>query len=124
MVLLDYTFITMKPNNMQPSKPAPVVKPNFQHPQPQSSRPDADQIFEGDSLEDRIAALEGQLSGVMSKRINFNTDLIGLFETVPIVPTGTPTNPFGQVKIYVNDTTYRLYWYDAMANVWHYSVGV
>ncbi|MCK9371052.1 hypothetical protein M0R04_14165 [Candidatus Dojkabacteria bacterium] len=45
---------------------------------------------------------------------------IGVFETVTAAPTGTPTNMINQIKIYTNGSTYRLYWYDAKNNVWHY----
>lgn len=58
--------------------------------------------------------------GSGAARINLNTDILGLFETVSSVPSGTPRDVYDQVKIYVNSTTYRLYWYDATGHVWHY----
>jgi hypothetical protein len=58
--------------------------------------------------------------GGQGTRINFNTDIIGLFETVSVVPTNVPKSPYDQVKVYVSGATYRLYWYDANGGVWHY----
>ncbi len=61
-----------------------------------------------------------QHNGGEATRINFNTDIIGLYETVSVAPTNTPASPYDQVKIYVNGSTYRLYWYDSVGHVWHY----
>lgn len=47
-------------------------------------------------------------------------DLDGLFETVSAAPTTVPKSIYDQIKIYVNGSTYRLYWYDNNANTWHY----
>lgn len=71
----------------------------------------ADSDFE--HLAERVSRLE-------QKPINLNTDIIGLFETVAVVPTAVPTNAYQQVKIYVNGATLRLYWYDAVGHAWHY----
>jgi len=46
--------------------------------------------------------------------------LFGLFRVSSSAPTGKPTRFSEQVVIYTNATTYRLYWYDQNANVWHY----
>jgi uncharacterized protein YcfL len=48
------------------------------------------------------------------------SDLFGMFQTVSSAPTKTPINFFDQVQVYVNGSTYRLYWYDTVGNVWHY----
>lgn len=48
------------------------------------------------------------------------SETFGMFQTVSVAPTKTPTNWFNQVQIYVNGATLRLYWYDTVANVWHY----
>lgn len=53
-------------------------------------------------------------------QISLDTDIFGLFETVSAVPAGKPKGPYDQVKIYVNGATLRLYWYDGVADVWHY----
>lgn len=53
------------------------------------------------------------------RRVNL-FDIFGLFETVSTAPVGVPNTPYDQIKIYVNSTTYRLYWYDSTAGVWHY----
>jgi hypothetical protein len=50
---------------------------------------------------------------------NFKS-LFGLFRTVSAVPIGKPTKFSEQIVIYTNSTTYRLYWYDSSAGVWHY----
>jgi hypothetical protein len=46
--------------------------------------------------------------------------LFGLFRVSDTAPTGKPTRFIDQVVIYTNSTTYRIYWYDQNANVWHY----
>jgi hypothetical protein len=46
--------------------------------------------------------------------------LFGLFRVSDTAPTGKPTRFIDQVVIYTNDTTYRIYWYDQNAGVWHY----
>lgn len=81
------------------------------------------------TIQDQIAALSRKIDdairthshdGTGSVRINLSTDILGLFETVSVAPTGTPRDLYDQVKIYVNSTTYRLYWYDSSGHVWHY----
>lgn len=47
-------------------------------------------------------------------------NIAGMFQTVSTAPTNTPKNFFDQVQIYVNGGTLRLYWYDTVANTWHY----
>lgn len=96
-------------------------KPTFQHPQPQTNQPAQDQIAGIDSQQSQqIVALAQGLGAVQNARINFNTDLIGLFETVSVVPVSVPQSPYDQIKIYINSTTYRLYWYDGAGATWHY----
>lgn len=99
-------------------------KPTFEHPQSQSNKPDPYQVYsdvpDANSNAVQIQSLEERVSGLESKRLNLNTDIIGLFETVSLVPVGIPTGPWQQIKIYVNGATLRLYWYDGNANVWHY----
>lgn len=81
-----------------------------------------------DSLNGRIDALALTLDNLIkthkhdgsSSRINLNTDILGLFEVVSVAPTGVPRDVYDQIKIYVNSTTYRLYWYDNVGHVWHY----
>lgn len=48
------------------------------------------------------------------------SEVFGMFQTVSVEPTKTPINYLNQVKVYVNGGTLRLYWYDTVANVWHY----
>ena len=56
---------------------------------------------------------------VLNQPQNFNS-LFGLFRVSDTAPTGKPTRFSDQVVIYTNSTTYRLYWYDTNAGVWHY----
>lgn len=109
----------------QPKTDAELSTPHFQHPQPQSqSNPASDQVVKGtpdfSALTQQVEELTRRFNDKDNKRINFNTDLIGLFQTVSAAPTGVPVSPYEQVKIYVNSTTYRLYWYDSVGHVWHY----
>lgn len=59
-------------------------------------------------------------NGLDSLLIGLDTDIDGIYETVSAAPTNVPRNTYDQIKIYVNSTTYRLYWYDGVGNVWHY----
>jgi hypothetical protein len=101
-----------------------IEQPDFPHPQLQSYQPIAGQVYSSapdlNSLSNQIQDALNKINNLMEKRINFNTDIIGLFETVSAVPTGIPASPYQQIKIYVNGATLRLYWYDGNANVWHY----
>lgn len=45
-------------------------------------------------------------------------NLTGLFSTVTVAPTRTPTNVYEQIVILNNAGTYSLYVYDAVGNVW------
>lgn len=81
------------------------------------------------ALEKKIELLEQDLrnairehahDGGQATLIDFDLHLDGLFETVAAAPTGAPRSPYDQVKIYVNGATYRLYWFDAAGNAWHY----
>lgn len=97
--------------------------PNFPHPQSQSNQPAYGQVLSAPNLDDltaEVQSLSQKIDLMRNTRINFNTDLIGLFETVSVAPAGVPVSPYDQVKIYVNSTTYRLYWYDGVGKVWHY----
>lgn len=127
MLLLPYfePIFTMTSLNKQ-TTPAisPEVAKGFQHPQPQSSNPAYGQIPSAPNLQDitaQIQQLSAEIDKVQNTRINFNTDLIGLFQTVSVVPTAVPQSPYQQIKIYVNSTTYRLYVYDGVGRVWHYA---
>lgn len=101
-----------------------MEKPDFQHPQSQSTKPTFGQVFSDTPdvsvLKGELSALKQKVEQMQNTRINFNTDIIGLFETVSAVPTGIPTSPYEQIKIYVSGGTLRLYWYDSVAHVWHY----
>lgn len=107
----------------KPPKPPKEEQPSFEHPQPQSNHPSLGQIpgvATPDEVLNKISTNSAQISEMQNKRVNLNTDIIGLFETVSVAPTGVPLGPWGQIKIYVNGATLRLYWYDGKANVWHY----
>ncbi len=73
-------------------------------------------------LKSRIDELERKIQSLnfdVNKTINF-FDIFGLFNTSLTVPVGKPNSPQEQIIIYTNSTTYRLYWYDSVASVWHY----
>lgn len=81
------------------------------------------------SLQQQVQELQRQIDelikshqhdGLNASLIDLDLHLDGLLETVDTAPTGTPRNLYEQVKIYVNSTTYRLYWYDSEGAVWHY----
>lgn len=97
-------------------------KPEFQHPQSQTTQPAYGQVF-SNTLNTSDTALQiedltRRIEGLENKRTNFNTDLIGLFETVTVAPTLKPTNPYDQVKISVIAGTTALNIYDAKNSVW------
>lgn len=98
--------------------------PTFEHPQPQSNQPAFGQVANSapntNELVGNIADINNKIEQLQNKRTNFNTDIIGLYETVSVAPTGVPTSPYEQIKIYVNGATLRFYWYDSVAHVWHY----
>lgn len=75
-------------------------------------------------LEQRVAELERKMREHAHDGFNggqiYLRNLFGLFETVSAAPTTVPKTTFDQIKIYVNGATYRLYWYDSVANTWHY----
>ena len=106
MALLERLFITMSLNSMND-------KSTFRHPQPQSNEPAQGQIAGAGTTQDQqIAYLTSQVTQLQAKRINFNTDILGLFESLTAAPTGVPTGPYGQLKIAkISGTTY-LYIYD------------
>jgi hypothetical protein len=76
-----------------------------------------------DPNEQRLQTIEDDIRALQTKRVNLNTDIIGLFEVVSVVPTGTPRDLYDQIKIYSNSTTYRLYWYDSTSAAWRYASG-
>lgn len=97
-------------------------KPDFKHPQPQSSQPAYGQVF-SDSPDPTLQVqdedeLKRRVSFLESKRTNLNTDILGLFETVTVAPTGTPFNIFQQIKLATISGTTYLYIYDTKAHAW------
>lgn len=58
-------------------------------------------------------------NGGEATRINLNTDVIGMFETVAAIPAGVPVTPYNQIKIYNN----TLYFYDSLGHAWHAAGG-
>lgn len=59
--------------------------------------------------------------GGMSTRVDLDTDIIGLFEVVSSVPTGTPKGLYDQIKIYSSGGTRRLYCYEYVSQSWRYT---
>ena len=77
-------------------------------------RPDLQQQVDGLSGQLQDLIRNHQHDGGNAQRINFNTDIIGLYETVTATPSGIPKSPYDQVKIYNGS----LWIYDAVNNVW------
>ena len=57
--------------------------------------------------------------GVESQQINLS-DLFGMIETVETTPTGEPTDLYGQVKLFDDSGTIKLYIYDNLNGDWRY----
>ena len=77
-----------------------------------------------DSLTQQVQILTQQLrehnhNGVVGQQIYFKS-IFGLFETVSTFPSTIPKTTYDCIKIYTNGATLRLYWYDSVANLWHY----
>ncbi len=97
-------------------------KPTFEHPQSQTNQPSVGQVF-SDSLDvsglnQQIAELTRRIETIENKRINFNTDLIGLFETVTVAPTLIPTSPYEQIKLANISGTFYIYAYNTNSKTW------
>jgi len=62
-------------------------------------------------------------NGTDNLQVNLS-DLFGAIETVTVIPTGEPTDFYGQFKIYIDDlaspTTKRLYMYSDKAQIWNH----
>lgn len=58
--------------------------------------------------------------GFDSPQIDFN-DLLGLIQTVSVVPTGVPNKFSEQLKLYINGATLRFYIYDKTNSTWRYA---
>lgn len=108
-------------------------QPAFDHPQPQSNEPGLGQIYGDKPSNQELIRQVGELSqkvdfliknhihdGANAVRINWNTDIIGVIETVSSAPTIVPKSPYDQVKIYSSGGTFRLYVYDTSGNAWHF----
>jgi hypothetical protein len=75
----------------------------------------------------RLEDLERQMrehnhQGTIDAHVNLR-DILGSIEVVSVAPAGKPTTIGGQLKIYSNGATYRLYWYDTVAGAWRYATG-
>ena len=96
--------------------------PDFQHPQSQSNHPAYGQVFSDQlslsDLQEQIRVVSQKLQDYMNTRTNLNTDIIGLFETVTVAPTGIPTSPYEQIKVAVISGTSYLYVYDSANHTW------
>jgi hypothetical protein len=97
-------------------------KPYFQHPQPQSNQPNYGQVYSSapdtaQTIQD-IQDLRQRIQMLEQKRVNLNTGLIGLFETVTVAPTITPANPYDQIKLANISGTFYLYVYNTNSNSW------
>lgn len=112
-------------SNMEKSD-AELAAPHFQHPQPQSqSNPAYGQVYsDNPNQADLMQQIQNlttriqQLEVNRATRINLNTDIIGLFETVTVAPTLIPTSPYEQVKLAVISGTYYIYAYNTSSKTW------
>lgn len=97
-------------------------KPTFQHPQPQSEQPIYGQVYsetpDNATLVQMVQDLQREVQELKMKRINFNTDIIGLYESVTVAPTIKPTSPYEQIKIATIAGTTSLYVYDVGNLTW------
>lgn len=94
-------------------------KPTFQHPQSQSMQP----VLSGstpdiNTVSQAISEVQNQMTSFQNRRINLNTDIIGLFETVFVAPTLIPNGPYGQLKIALISGTYYFYAYTGVSGGW------
>lgn len=98
----------------EPKSDAELATAHFQHPQSQSQgNPAKGQVFT--YAEPAPEDLQTQVTALQNKRVNFNTDIIGLVETMNMAPTTTtPISPFQQFKIYNS----KLYFYDSLNKQW------
>jgi len=62
-----------------------------------------------------------EVDNVTLNEPQFLREIIGSLEVVTSVPTGKPTKLIDQFKFYSSGSTYRLYVYNAKADVWRYS---
>lgn len=102
---------------------AELAVPHFQHPQSQSQgNPAYGQVFtykpDTDTLMQQMQDLTNRIEMLENKRINFNTDLIGLFETVLAAPTLTPVSPYDQIKLANISGTFYIYAYNTNSKTW------
>lgn len=101
---------------------AEVAAPHFQDPQTQSQQPAYGQIAgiapNPADVQVQIQELLNRVTALETKRINFNTDLIGLFETVTVAPTNIPVSPYDQVKLANIAGTFYIYVYNTNSNSW------
>lgn len=99
-----------------------VATPSFQHPQKQSQQPEYNQVFTAvpdlAGLIEQVQDLENKVHILDAQRVNLNTDIIGMFETLTVAPTGVPFNIFQQIKIAKISGTSYLYVYDTLNHVW------
>lgn len=75
-------------------------------------------------LQFRIEKLEEQMrdhfhSGNGDRQVNL-LNIFGKFDVVSTAPVGVPQSISGQIKLYSNGATYRLYAYDSIGGAWHY----
>lgn len=98
------------------------TKPSFEHPQSQSEKPAYGQVFSpipnNIDMDELVVELTRRVNLLEQKRTNLNTDIIGMFETVTVAPTGVPFNLFQQIKIAKISGTSYLYIYDTLNHVW------
>lgn len=100
------------PNN-QPKE----EKPRFEHPQPQSDYSPAHGQVVGPppqiaDIQIQLDSLDQKLTDYINRRINLNTDILGLLQTVTKAPVQIPNSIYQQVQIAIISGTTYLYIYD------------
>lgn len=70
-------------------------------------------------LQSQVEELRAQLNAITNFQRTYDPNL-GWFSVVDTAPSGVPSDPYDQIRVYTNGSTYRLYWYDWNAGAWHY----
>jgi len=77
---------------------------------------------EEQKLEDlRQEFLNHDHDGLITPQVDI-LNLFGKFEVVNSIPTGKPYTIEGQIKLFVNGSQFRLYWYDTVGDSWKTTV--
>ncbi len=83
-----------------------------------------------DDLKRKLDDLTQQVNDFQLRPINLTDILLdmkrpldevrGIYRVVSVAPTAPPIDTFDGIQMYTNGATFRLYWFDWNASVWHY----